>query len=145
MTKTRFNFYAAVYLVMREGNNVLLIRRFNTGWMDGKYSLPAGHMEGNETSVIAMAREAKEEINIEILPEDLFVVHTMHRNSGDREYFDIFFEAKKYSGELKNNEENKCDEIGWFPIDNLPENALDYIKEALKKIREGQHFSSFGF
>lgn len=145
MTSTKFNFHAAVYLIMREENKVLLIRRFNTGWMDGMYSLPAGHVDGNETVQIAMAREAKEEINLDILPEDLSVLHIMHRKSSDAEYIDFFLEVKKYSGILKNNEEDKCDEIKWFSIDSLPENTLTYVKEVFKLISEGKNFSSFGF
>jgi len=144
MTSTKFNFRAAVYLIMIEENKVLLIRRFNKGWMDGMYSLPAGHIDGNETVQTAMSREAKEEINLDILPEDLSVLHIMHRKS-DYEYFDFFLETKKYTGILKNNEEDKCDEIKWFSIDSLPENTLTYIKEAFKQISEGKNFSSFGF
>jgi ADP-ribose pyrophosphatase YjhB (NUDIX family) len=142
---SKFNFYAAVYLILKKENKVLLIRRFNTGWMDGMYTLPAGHIDGNETSEMAMSREAKEEINLTILPKALSVVHVMHRKSTDREYFDIFIEAKNYSGEIKNNEENKCDRIEWFDIDSLPENTLSYISEAFKLISKGEHFSSFGF
>jgi ADP-ribose pyrophosphatase YjhB (NUDIX family) len=144
MSSTKFNFHAAVYLVMREENKVLLIRRFNTGWMDGMYSLPAGHIDGNETVQMAMSREAKEEINLDILPEDLSVLHIMHRKS-DYEYFDFFLEAKKYNGILKNNEEDKCDEINWFSIDSLPKNTLPYIKEVFLHISKGNNFSSFGF
>ncbi len=142
---SKFNFYAAVYLILKKENKVLLIRRFNTGWMDGMYTLPAGHIDGNETSEMAMSREAREEINLTILPKDLSVVHVMHRKSTDREYFDIFIEAKKYSGELKNNEKNKCDNMEWFDIDSLPENTLSYISEAFKLISKGERFSSFGF
>ena len=144
MSSIKFNFRAAVYLIIREENKVLLIRRFNTGWMDGMYSLPAGHVDGSETIQEAMAREAKEEVNLDILPEVLFVLHTMHRKS-DYEYFDFFLETTKYTGVLNNNEKDKCDEIKWFSINSLPENTLDYIKEAFKQISEGKNFSSFGF
>lgn len=145
MSSLKYNFRAAVYLILREENKVLLIRRFNTGWMDGLYSLPAGHIDGNETAQMAMSREAKEEVDLDILPEDLSILHMMHRKSSDAEYMDFFLEAKKYSGKLKNNEVNKCDEINWFPMDSLPDNTLDYIKEAFKLISEGKNFSSFGF
>ncbi len=152
MSKPRFNFYSAVYLIVRKENKVLLARRFNTGWMDGKYTLPAGHIDGNETAQMAMSREAKEEINLTILPKDLFVVHTMHRKSvlesdsdNGREYFDLFLEANKFTGKPEIKEPNKCDNLDWFPIDSLPENTLDYVKIALKLISEGQHHSNFGF
>jgi len=145
MSSLKYNFRAAVYLILRKENKVLLIRRFNTGWMDGMYSLPAGHIDGNETVQMAMSREAKEEIDLDILAEDLSILHMMHRKSSDAEYMDFFLEAKKYNGTLKNMEENKCDKIDWFPIDSLPENTLGYIKEVFKLISEGKTFSSFGF
>jgi len=144
-SKPRFNFYAAVYLIVKKENHVLLMRRFNTDWMPGMYTLPAGHIDGNETAQMAMSREAKEEINLTILPEDLSVVHTMHRKSDDREYFDIFLEAQKYGGELNINEKDKCDDLNWFPESSLPENTLDNVKVALKLISDGQHFSTLGF
>ncbi len=145
MYKPRFNFYAAVYLIIRKENKVLLMRRLNSEWMSGMYILPAGHMDGNETAQVAMSREAKEEINLAILPEDLVVVHTMHRKSDEREYFDIFLEAKNYSGVLKINEPEKCDDLDWFPIDSLPENTLEHVKVALELISQGNNFSNFGF
>ena len=145
MSSPRFNFFGAVYLVLRKDNKILLSKRLNTDWMSGMYILPAGHIDGNESVYQAMARESKEEINLTILPEDLTVVHTMHRKSQDREYFDIFLEAQKYTGELKNVEENKCGGLEWFSIDSLPGNTLENVKVALKHILEEKHFSSLGF
>lgn len=143
--KNHFNFFGAVYLIVKKEDKILLLRRCNTGWMDGMYTLPAGHIDGNETAQEAMAREAKEEVNIDVLPKDLSILHIMHRKSSDREYFDVFIEATKYSGEIRNNEENKCDQVDWFPINSLPENTLEYITYALKYIEKGQPFSNFGF
>ncbi len=145
MYKQRFNLYAAVYLILKKENKILLMRRFNTEWMPGMYSLPAGHLDGNETAQMAMSRETKEEINLTISPDNLSVVHTMHRKSDEREYFDIFLEARNYSGELNINEKDKCDDLNWFPIDSLPENTLEHVKIALKLISQGQHFSSLNF
>jgi hypothetical protein len=39
------HFYGAVYLILRNANKVLMMSRANTGWMDGHFSLPAGHMK----------------------------------------------------------------------------------------------------
>lgn len=146
MPKPRFQFNAAAYLILKREGKVLLARRFNTGWMDGMYTLPAGHIDGRETAQAAMAREAAEELGIQVSPRDLRVVHVMHRRAADElEYFDFFLEAEKYDGEPRNNEEHKCDHLAWFPVDDLPENTLDYLKEVLRLVSEGEHFSSFGF
>ena len=37
--------YGAVYLILRKADKILLMNRANTGWMDGHFSLPSGHMK----------------------------------------------------------------------------------------------------
>ena len=42
-------------------------------------------------------------------------------------------------------EPNKCDDIGWFELDNLPENTIPYIKHAIECISKNIVYSEFGF
>ena len=56
----RFKLVPAAYLVIVREGKILLLRRFNTGFEDGNYSMIAGHLEGNETFIQAMVREARE-------------------------------------------------------------------------------------
>ena len=69
-----------------------MLRRFNTGYEDGNYSVIAGYLEGNETVIAAMIREAREEAGISIAAEDLRVVGVMHRFS-IHERIDFFLTA----------------------------------------------------
>ena len=64
------------------GNQILLLRRLNTGYRDGEYSVPAGHLDGNETVVAAAAREAEEEIGVRIEADDIRFSSVMHRIEG---------------------------------------------------------------
>jgi ADP-ribose pyrophosphatase YjhB (NUDIX family) len=125
----RFKYIGSSYLILVEDNKVLLLKRANTGFMDGYYGVPSGHMEGNETAREGGAREIKEEIGIEVNPLDFKVVHVMHRKAKDDERIDFFMTIDKYTGEIKNCEPNKCEELKWFPLDDLPENIIPYIKE----------------
>lgn len=69
--KEQFKLVPAVYLVLRNDNRVLLLRRANTGYQDGKYRLVAGHLDGDELGTTAVVREAKEEAGIDFDPSKL--------------------------------------------------------------------------
>ena len=146
--KKRFKIIPAVYLVLKKDRKILLSRRYNTGHEDGNYSLVAGHLEGDESFRQAMIRETKEEVDIILEPDDLEVVHITHKKKevgDDSERVDIFLTADKWKGELKNMELNKCDDLKWFSMDNLPENMVSYVDHALKQIEENKFYSELGF
>ena len=134
----------AVHLLLVRDGDILLLRRHNTGYEDGNYSVIAGHLEGNEEVVTAMLREAREEAGIEIPPTALQVVGVMHRRS-DKEYVDFFLTADSWSGEIKNMEPERCDELAWFRLDGLPENVIPYVRKAISNYSRGQWFGSFGW
>lgn len=93
-----------------------------------------------------MIREAKEEAGVYFKPIDLHVVHAMHRKSKkDLEYIDFFLTVDKWSGEPKITEPDKCDEMRWFSLNNLPENTLPHIRYAIESYADKVQFSELGF
>ena len=66
---------------------ILLSKRKNTGYKDGEYELPGGHLEENEDLYEVMIREAKEELGISLNRQDLKIVHIMHHYTGKRMNF----------------------------------------------------------
>lgn len=144
----RFKVIPAVYLVFRDKDKVLLLKRANTSYHDGDYSLPAGHVDGGEPAALAAVREAKEEVDVDINPADLRLVHTMHRSSTDpepHERIDLFFAVEKWQGELRNAEEDKCSEIRWCSLHALPANMVPEVRVALEKIAARETYSDFNF
>jgi ADP-ribose pyrophosphatase YjhB (NUDIX family) len=142
--KERFRLVPTSHLILIKGGRILLARRLNTGWMDGKYSVVAGHLDGNETFLQSMIREAKEEAGIGIKTEDLKVVHVMHRIT-DHERIDLFIQAKKWAGTPRIMEPDKCDDMKWSDLDNLPENTIPYISQAIAAIRGRVFYSEHGW
>jgi mutator protein MutT len=140
MKEKRHTMRAAVYLLLVRGNEILLTRRYNTGYQDGKYSLIAGHLDGDETATSAMVREAKEEAGIVVQPENLQFAHVMHRMS-NVEYIDFFFVASRWQGEPYITEPDKCDDMQWYTLDNLPSNLLPYVKKAIENYKKKIYFS----
>ena len=143
-TTDRFTIRAAVYLILIKDEKVLLLRRFNTGWRDGDYTLPAGHVDGEESMRTALCREAKEEVGVTVQPADLQFAHVMHHR-GDHEYVDFYFSASSWTGEPTNCEPNKCDDLCWLPLKGLPENVIPNVKQALSAIAGNEHYSEFGW
>jgi len=72
--------------------------------------VPAGHLDGGETVTQAAIREAREEIGIELSPEDVAVAGTMHRKS-------------RTERAPSNCEPDKCDDLLWAPLGTLPANT----------------------
>ena len=143
--KERFKLIPSVYALFIKNKKILLLRRFQTGFEDGKYGLVAGHADGGETMRNAMAREALEEAGVKLKPDNLELVLTMHRWHGDHERIDLFFVAKDWKGEIKNMEPNKCDDLSWFPLNNLPLNTIPYIRSAIDCYLNGQKYIEFGW
>jgi ADP-ribose pyrophosphatase YjhB (NUDIX family) len=134
----------AVHLFLFKEGKILLLRRFNTGYEDGNYSIVAGHSDGNEDVKSAMIREAREEAGIEIKPNNIQFAGVMHRKSDD-ERIDFFFSADSWDGEIVNMEPQKCDDLSWFEIDNLPSNVIPYIKKAIRNYISGVQFDTYGW
>ncbi len=143
MVKERHKIIPASYLVLIKNNKILLQRRFNTGYEDGKYSVVAGHVDKGETFTEAIIREVKEEAGIILEAEDLSVVHVMNRNIQNNERIDIFFIAEKWTGNIENKEPNKCDDLSWFDLNDMPDNVIPYIKEAINCIKNKVVYSEF--
>lgn len=141
----RFKYIGSSYLILIKDNEVLLLKRANTGFMDGYYGFPSGHLDGGETAREGGAREVREEIGLNIDPSDFKVVHIMHRKGENDERIDFFMTTEKYTGEIKNCEPEKCEELKWFPLDGLPENIIPYIKEAIKNSQENIFYSEWGW
>jgi 8-oxo-dGTP diphosphatase len=147
--KRRPKVIPTVYLILTKDGKVLLSRRYNTGFEDGKYSLPAGHPEGDrETLRQAMVREAKEEIGVKIDPSDIELVHVMHRKQTEptnERRVNFFFKTCRWNGKPNIMEPEKCDHLRWFDFRRLPSNTILYVRQAIECFRRGITYSEYGF
>lgn len=130
-------------LLKRKNENnkeeILLSLRQNTGYRDGYYDLPGGHVDENEDLFFAMIREAKEEIGIDIFREDMKMVHIYHHFR--KNMLKFVFSVNKYDGILINNEPEKCKELKWFEVEKLPENIIPKIREEILNVENCVFYS----
>jgi len=119
----------------------LLHRRRNTGYQDGKLDIAGGgHVDEGETARMATARECGEELGIGVRTEDLTFAHLCHRFS-NRVYYDIYFVVERYEGTPAVMEPDKCSEMGWFDLDQLPEDLIECRRAVLGEYRQGRQYS----
>ena len=140
----RAKFPVTVHLLFFREDQVLLLRRFNTGYADGQYSVPAGHLDGDETVTSAAIREGREETGVHIEASDVLFSSVMHRKDGD-ERVDFFVRIHKWQGEPKNTEPDKCDEMRWMNVSELPLNTVPYIQKAIRNHLSSIRFEEFGW
>ncbi len=144
----RYKIILEVYLPLFKDNQILLLKRQNTGYEDGNYSFIAGHVEEGETIRQAMVRESYEEAGITIKIEDLKLVHTMHRGLGatiDEPRLSFYFTASDWQGEIKNCEPEKCEELKWFNLNNLPVNLIPTIAQFIENYQKQKLYSEIGW
>ncbi|MDB5170504.1 MAG: mismatch repair protein MutT [Candidatus Saccharibacteria bacterium] len=135
-----------VSVIIRKDNKVLLIHRSGTGYMDGYYCGPGGHVEDHESFAQAAQREVKEEIGISVTPEQLSFTCMLHENYIDADVrVAAVFEITQWQGEPYNAEPEKHDDMGWFALDELPENLVPTYITALQNLDKGNGYAEYGW
>ncbi|MBM3151393.1 MAG: NUDIX domain-containing protein [Chloroflexi bacterium] len=137
-------FPVTVHLLFFRDDKALLSRRKATGYMDGYYSVPAGHLDGGETVTQAAIREAHEETGLSLRPVAIDFACVLHRHEGD-ERIDFFVRVRDWQGEPVNTEPHKCDELRWCEAKALPENIIPYVWQGILNSLDGVAFGEFGW
>ncbi|MGW6022811.1 NUDIX hydrolase [Streptomyces sp. NPDC055099] len=132
-----------VHLILRRGDEVLLARRANTGYGDGLFNVPSGHVEPGEDVRTAVIREAREEIGLSLAPDEVSAELVLqHRGPGEEARIGWFFEATYGAGgEPFNAEPDKCAELSWHTIATLPDDMVAYCRAALQAWHTGERFA----
>ena len=141
-----FKSFSAVFPVVIKNNEtepqILLHRRQNTGYQDGKWDIAgSGHVDEGETAQVAVIRECKEELGIDVKLSDVTFIHLSHRLSKDRTYYDIYFLINAYDGIPQIMEPNKCSELEWFSINNLPDDIIECRRQDIQNYLQRIHYS----
>ena len=121
-------------LVFNAAGELLLLRRANTGFMDGHYALPGGHRQTSEEIVTAAVRECREEARVEVA--DIKPIVVMPYDGG----VDFIFEAMRWSGTPGIGEPDKCDDLLFALPDALPSPTVTFVAAALECRARGVWF-----
>ena len=130
-------------IITNQQGQLFLLKRANTGWQDGTYCVPSGHIEAMESPRQAAIRELKEEAGVNAHIDGLQIAHIVFNKSNDgtdTERVNIFFTLTEYDGEPFLAEPEKASEAAWFSPDKLPELTIT-LKHAMENIARGHTYS----
>lgn len=132
-------------LLIRDGA-ILLSRRRSGDEFDRRWHLPAGKLESGESVTAAAAREAAEEVGVEIDPAALRLIHVAHVTAPSREArLGLFFRAEWWQGEPFNREPDKCYAVQWFTLNELPADLIEYSALGIAAVNSASPYSEFGW
>ncbi|WP_067471214.1 NUDIX hydrolase [Nocardia amamiensis] len=135
-----------VHVLLVRGGELLLSRRRSQDEFDGRWHLPAGRLEVGESVTAGAVREAREETGVDIDPNDLSFVHVAHVVAAGREpRLGLFLETSRWLGEPVNREPDNCYELRWFPLDELPDDIIEYPLAAIRGRARGEWYSERGW
>ena len=149
MTTIRFTpeetaaWYASVPKVALSANAVLrdpqgriaLVRNtYRDGW-----SLPGGVVDDNEPPADAAVREVREELGHEVVGEaKLLSVQWATRGTGPVQFLNLTFDVGLCEDpSTLVPQEEEIAEIGFFPLDELPEGVRPFMRHRVEAIVEG--------
>ena len=136
----------AVFVLLLRDQKLFFIRRLNTGWMDGKLTLPSGHVEEDETYREAAIRETQEEAGVALQAEKLQFVHLCERDEekNDRVWDDVYFICEDFTGEPYNAEPEKASEGLWLDYQNPPKDqVIPAVYHVLSQVKQGISYSAY--
>lgn len=132
MEKERVTFNVSVQaLIYNDNDEILLLKRQNTGYEDGHYSLPGGHLESCEKVNDGLIRELEEEIGVSFKEDELKLIKVLNRYVDGNNYLDFVFKTDIKKRIPTNLEPNVCSELVWKKTNDLSE-TIDYIKELFR-------------
>lgn len=137
--------YVGVHLLLIKDSKLLLIKRLVKDEQQGMYALIAGKADDFESPRTALAREAFEEADLHLDPQDLDHLATVHHAATDyngqkMDVVEFYFTAKQWSGIPTNKEPEKASEMAFFPLDNLPTPLPKGLTSALAALQGGSNF-----
>lgn len=123
-------------IVLDKNQKVLLGKRL-AHYNNGFWSVPAGHVELGESFGQAAIRELLEETGLQAERLEIIGLNNYVDSKKERQYVNIDFVVRSYSGVLQNREPELCAGWEWFSIDGLPSPLSSPTEIAIKSLTSG--------
>jgi 8-oxo-dGTP pyrophosphatase MutT (NUDIX family) len=145
----RFQVVPAAYLLLLRGDGedvevLLQLRGDGTSYMPRHWATAAaGHVERGESVFVAAAREAREELGVDVYPAAMQPLAAMQRTlpgSDDpvEQRVDYFLTTRVWEGEPTVQEPEKCLDLGWYSPARPPDPMVPHEGHLLALLAAGE-------
>lgn len=139
----RDRFPVIVHTLLWRDGALLLLRRSATGYLDGYYALPGGHLQEGEGIVDCAIRECREEAGVELAPAAVRPLAVLPYRGKDGQGVDFIMTCDTFAGQARLAEPDRFDELYWADPTALPVPTVPYVAEILKMRATGRWFHEF--
>lgn len=119
--------FTANLIICNSENKVLLVKRASSDSESGKWSIPGGTIEKNESIIRALHREIKEELNCSIKTHTFLV---LKKQFSDQKRVSSYYYVGTITGEIKLNP-IELSEYNWFSIPEISQLELAFNQNSL--------------
>jgi ADP-ribose pyrophosphatase YjhB (NUDIX family) len=139
----RDRFTVVVHVLLGRGGGsgseeIFLLRRAGTGFMDGFFVPPGGHLHAGESVEEAAGRECLEETGV--APGRLEPLCVLPYRSGRHQGFNFVFAGGELAAEPHLAEPAASDRAGWYGLAALPQPVAPWLDAALELRAHGEWF-----
>lgn len=138
IAESRASFPVVVHMLLQrpaigstasQASELLLLRRANTGFMDGYFSLPGGHVEPGELPIEAVKREVLEEVGVMVQTAAPLLI--LPYRSGRHLGYNFVFTSECWQGQARIAEPQASDLLCWVPPTALPKPYPPWLNQVL--------------
>jgi 8-oxo-dGTP diphosphatase len=126
MINKRVEVVAAI--VVDSQHRILMAQRADWQHQGGKWEFPGGKIESGETHMQALARELKEEVDVQIDQQACELFKAVHHDYSDKQVSLYFYLVKDFSGTAKGLEGQP---VMWVNAQTLPQMAIPDANQAI--------------
>jgi len=101
----------------------------------GHWSIVGGKVDHMEPAADAARREAEEESGLRIHSARFLCLSEQLIEADRQHWISLIYVTDDFSGEPQLTEPDKLSEIGWYPLDDLPQPLSLFAQDAVKALR----------
>jgi ADP-ribose pyrophosphatase YjhB (NUDIX family) len=125
----------AAGILVRDGEDRVLLVRRKFEPFKGLWTMPAGFIEYDEEAAQTAVRELREETGLDIGIDRTFAIESCRDDPRGNTIL-VLFEGHVRGGELEAGDD--ADEVGFFSLDSLPEIAFACQRRVLQRLVIGR-------